>query len=290
MDDLKWDDLRTFLAVARGGTLASAATALGVNASTVHRRVAALEASLEAALFERDPRGYALTGVGEALVPRAQEVEEAVLALRRAATGHDRSARGPVRFTMPETLLPVVVPMLSSVYTQCPGLRPILRAEDQILDLGADADIALRPSATPPPSAVGRRIGVIGWAVYGPSCALEVSLPWVIYGAGARPLAAMAWRRRRHPDASVRMEVSSVGAMHRVLGCSHAQGLLPCYLGDAEPSLARRGALVEAAQTDLWLLIHADLRRSARVRALVELLAPQLEQARGLFAGEPLGE
>ncbi len=89
--DVRWDDLPAFLAVARAGTLAAAASQLGVNASTVHRRIAALEEALGTTLFDRDPRGYALTGVGEALLPLAEQVEEAVLAaqLRR----HDREQR-----------------------------------------------------------------------------------------------------------------------------------------------------------------------------------------------------
>ena len=285
MDDLRWDDLRCFLAVARSGTLASAASELGVNASTVHRRIAALEQTLEARLFERDPRGYALTQVGEALVPRGEEVEEAILSLRRTATGHDRSAQGPVTLTMPETLVILVAEQLAEVREQCPGLRPILRADDRILDLGADTDIALRPSLTPPPSAIGRKVGTVSLAVYS-SVTSETSLPWVVYAAGTGPTAATAWRRRKHAEVPILMEVSSVGAMQGVLAHTPAQGILPCYLGDTHERLVRTQPPIGEAATDLWLLIHADLRRSARVRALVELLVPRLEEMGPLLRGE----
>ncbi|MFN3199787.1 MAG: LysR family transcriptional regulator [Bradymonadia bacterium] len=285
MDALKWDDLRVFLAVARGGTLASAAEVLGVNPSTVHRRIATLEADLEAQLFERDPRGYALTGVGEALLPKAHEVEEAILAVRRTATGHDRTAQGPVSLTLPETLLPIVAPQLAAVREACPGLRPVLVVRDAILTLGAEADVALRPSSTPPPSAVGRKLGRIGWAVYGPAHD-ENEQEWVTYTDDAGPVATIHWRRKHHAHVPVLMEVSSVGAMHRVLCCTRARGLLPCYLGDPEPKLSRRSEVIPEASVDLWLLIHADLRRSARVRALVDLLTPRLQAAAPLFSGE----
>lgn len=286
MDELKWDDLRVFLAVARGGTLAAAAEALGVNPSTAHRRVGALEEALDAVLFERTPRGFALTHVGEALVGEAEEVEEAVLSLRRTATGHDRSARGPVVLTLPETLLDVIAPRLALVQGRCPGLRPILRAEDRMLNLGEDADVALRPSNTPPEGALGRKVGHIAWAVYSSAHVPEPGEHWVIYRAGAGPKGATAWRRRAHPEVPVLFEVSGVSAMHRVLGCTDARGLLPCYLGDADPRFRRCSPLIPEADTDLWLLIHADLRRSARVRALVDLLLPELEAARPLLAGE----
>lgn len=288
MDELKWDDLRAFLAVARGGTLAAAAESLGVNASTVHRRMTTLEESLDAVLFDRTSRGYVLTSVGEALVTEAEEVEEAVARVRRTATGHDHTAQGPVTLTLPETLLEVIAPRLAAVQRRCPGLRPVLRADDRVLDLGTDADVALRPSNHPPESAVGRKVGVVAWAVYG-TAGGDRGQHWVTYAPGSGPRAATAWRRRVHPDVPVLFEVTSVGAMHRVLGCTGAQGLLPCYLGDPDPRLERRTSVIEEANTDLWFLIHADLRRSARVRALVELLLPELESARGLLDGSSGG-
>lgn len=288
MNDLRWDDLRTFLAVARGGTLAAAADVLGVNASTVHRRVAALEEALPGVLFERTSRGYLLTSLGEAMLAEAEEVEEAVLSLRRRATGHDRTAQGPVTLTLPETLLDIVAPTLARVQTECPGLRPILRPDDRMLDLGIDADVALRPSNTPPPAAVGRKVGLVAWAIYSTADAGD-DPPWLVYTDGTGPVAATAWRRRVHPDVPVLFEVASVGAMARVLACTGAQGLLPCYLGDPDPRFRRRCDPIPEAATDLWLLIHADLRRSARVRALIDLLEPQLERAGPVLAGHQPG-
>lgn len=284
MDDLRWDDLRVLLAVARAGTLAGAGDALGVNPSTVHRRVAALELALGARLFDRDPRGYALTPLGEALLPRAEEVEEAVLATRRAATGHDRTATGPVRLTLPETLVSVIAPALAAVCDAAPGLRPVLLAHDAVLDLGADADIALRPATTPPDEAVAHKVGRVAWAVYGPAHD-PGETAWVAYAPHAGPRAAIAWFAAHHPDAAVLMEVTTVGAMHRVLACTRARGLLPCYLGDPDPRLARRTDPLPDAAVDLWLLVHADLRRSARVRALLDLLRPHLEAMRLLLEG-----
>ena len=285
MDEIRWDDWRAFLELARHGTLGGAAGVMGVNASTVHRRIAGLEATLGVALFERSNRGYALTQVGEALLPEATAVEEGVLTMRRVATGHDRAAVGTVVLTMPETLLEVIAPRLAAVRHLAPGLRPVLRAVDHMLSIGDEADLALRPSATPPEHAVGRKVGTIGWAVYSSAPDSGANAPWVVYGAGAGPRAAAAWRQRQFGDADILYEVTTVGAMHRVLRCTPAIGLLPCFVGDLDPTFSRVSTLVDEAATDLWLLTHADLRRSARVRAMKEVLLPILDEARPLLAG-----
>lgn len=272
--DLRWDDLRAFLAVARGGTLAAAGQELGVDASTVHRRIAALEEALGEQLFLRDPRGYALTELGEGLVPHAEQADEAVHAVRRAVTGGDASARGPVRLTMAETLVEMVAPHLDALRAAHPGVVPELSVDPRLVDLGRETDVALRVSATPPEAAVGRRLGRVGWAVYGmPGATLDGR--WVVY-QGLDQVAAVRWRRRVHPDVHVALRVNGVSAMQRALPGLRAVGLLPCYCGDHTPGLVRLGAPVAEAATDLWLLVHADLRRSARVRALVDFLVPRL--------------
>ena len=251
MGEMRWDDIRVFLEVARTGTLAGAAASLGVNSSTVLRRVTALEIALGVTLFQRTPRGYTLTPTGEAVVEDAGAADEVMASLRRRATGHDRMARGQVTLTMPETLVSLVAPCLATLRVMCPGLQPVIRAEDRMLDLGREAEVALRPSARPPEDAVGRRLGTIAWAVYGTDA--ERVLPWVVYSEEAGPRAARAWRLAHHGDVQPVVSVTSVGAMQRVLRGVEGQGLLPCYLGDTDRSLVRRSARVESAATSLWL-------------------------------------
>lgn len=281
MDDLRWDDLRVFLAVAERGTLAAAGASLGVDASTVHRRVAALEASLSARLFDRDPRGYALTPVGEALWPKAREVEEAVLAARRAVSGHDQAASGVVRLTLPESLLDLLAPHLAAFHARCPGVLVSVSSTSSAVDLGREADVALRASPAAPEDAVARRVGEVAWCVYAADGAPDA---WVAY-AGMDDVAAVRWWRAQHGGAPVALAVDTVTAMQRALGGALGRGLLPCYLGDRDPRLARDGDPVPEAETPLWLLVHVDLRRAARVRALVDFLAPRLAEAAVALGG-----
>lgn len=280
-----WDDLRLFLAVARAGTLTGAARALTVNPSTVHRRIAAYEASMGAALFEKGPRGYRLTHAGEALLPRAEEVEEAVFAARRAVVGHDHQASGEVRITLPTVLLGEIAPHLVAFTRLCPRIRPVLLPDDAALRLDRETDLALRSTVSPDESAVGRRLCGMAWARF---MAAEVPVesaaarPWIHY-LGMAGVPAVEWRRATFPTATPLLRVRGVAGMHAVLAASGAQGLLPCFVGDRDPALQRIGAPV--AMNELWMLIHADLRRSARVRALIDFLLPRLLAARHRFEG-----
>ena len=96
---LDWNDLRHFLAVARTGSTLAASKVLGVNQSTVQRRLAELEKRLGYTLIERHPTGYQLTDLGKELQPFAQAVEDAVSALKRRVASFDKGLRGTIRLT-----------------------------------------------------------------------------------------------------------------------------------------------------------------------------------------------
>ncbi|HRE90075.1 MAG TPA: LysR family transcriptional regulator [Myxococcota bacterium] len=265
--------MRLFLAVARSGTLTAAAEVLNVSAATLHRRLAAFEEELGAALFERGPRGHQLTHVGAALLPRAEEVEEAVLAANRTVIGHDQQASGDVRIAMPLVMLPLLAPHLAEFSRVVEKVRPILMADDGLLDLGRSTDIALRATTTPLESAVARNLCGLAWGRYASVRTEGDALPWVQYlDMDSHP--AVQWCARAFPSPRVVMVVGGVASMLAVLGGSGAQGLLPCFVGDRDPSLRRIGEPV--AENRLWLLVHADLRRSARVRAVTDFLVPRL--------------
>jgi DNA-binding transcriptional LysR family regulator len=279
----RWDDLRHFLAVARRGTLTAAAEDLGLNASTLHRRLASLEQEIGAALFEKGPRGYRLSAVGEALLPRAEDVEEAVYAARRAVLGHDQQVSGDVRITLPVDLLPMMGPHLAAFRELCTGVRPIVLAADTLLDLGRNADVALRAAQRPPESVVGRRLTEMVWCRYAPSTARSDELPWLHY-LGLDHLPPVAWASKNFERGAPLMLVEGVASMHALLRATRAQGLLPCFRADPDAQLRRVGEPLEPTTT-LWLLIHADLRKAARVRALVDFLVPRVLADRPLFEG-----
>lgn len=288
MQDLRWDDIRVFLAVARGRSLTAAAAELGINTSTAQRRLLALEASLGTRLFDRHPTGTLPTPAGEALVPHAETVEAALLGGIRAIAGQDKAPRGQVHVTAPEALLAFLVEPLASLRADFPEIDLQVSLSDHFVDLSRrEADVALRPSPSPPEDAAGRRVASVAWAVY---CRADAPtgparLPWVRFSDALSNLNASLWWQRNHPRDDVLMTVNSVPAMRQVIVATAARGTLPCFVGDADPTLRRLGPLLPGSAPALWLLLHPDLRRTTRVRAVVDRLWTVLRDDQDLFEG-----
>lgn len=285
-EELKWDDLRVFLAVARKGTLTEAAADLGINASTVHRRLAQLETTLGTRLFDRAATGLTATASGEAMVPHAESVEEGVLGLWGAIAGRDSVPRGTVRLTAPESMLGRLVEALAAFRASFPEIDLLVEFSDRFVDLARrEADVAVRPVPRPPDAAVGRRVATVAWTVYAARRWADQALPWVRYALDLERLPAAKWQARI--DSGTRsVAVNSVPAMHELVRCTPCRGLLPCFVGDIDPELVRLEGPIDEAASQLWLLAHPELRRTTRVRVLLDALWDALVAQRALFEGE----
>jgi len=289
MQDIHWDDLRVFLAVFRGGSFTAAARSLAVNTSTAQRRISALEQGLGTRLFDRTPGGSAPTAAGEALLPLAEQVEADVMAVVRAIAGRDQAPRGAVHLTAPEPMLPLLVEPLAGFRAAFPAIDLQVSFADRFFDLARrEADVALRPSPSPPEDAVGRRVGEVAWAVYANTRIdrAPADLPWARFSDELARLDAARWWQEAHGGEPVLLSVNSVPAMQRVVACTPCRGLLPCFVGDLDPELRRVDRLIPEAASALWLLLHRDLRKAARVRALADHLWEVLVALRPLFEGE----
>src|SRR4051812_847897 len=167
-DHIDWDDLRTALFLARAGSVRSAARSLGVSHSTVLRRLAALEARAEVRLFERKPDGYELTAAGQDVFDTAKSLEDVVLGLERRVEGRDLRLSGPVRVTLPDPLLPLLLPDARDFCAAHPAIEVTLAVGLRFADLAnREADVAIRFAGEPPPDLVGRKIGSGMCAIYG---------------------------------------------------------------------------------------------------------------------------
>ena len=161
MSRIEWDDLRYLLAVATEGSLAGAARVLGVNHTTVLRRVNAFEERLGVRLFERLPAGYTLTAEGAELVEAARLMEDTVASLERRLVGRDRKLVGTVRVTTTDTLAGSILPaILADFRRQHPGIALELATSNLVVSLSKRAaDVAIRPAENPP-EGIGRAPGV----------------------------------------------------------------------------------------------------------------------------------
>jgi DNA-binding transcriptional LysR family regulator len=280
MQDMDWNDLRYALAAARGGTLSAAAKRLGVDETTVARRIARIERRLGVALFERTAGRLEPTGAGATLLAHAERVESEVGALETALTGTDRIAAGSVRLTaVPILINRVLAPAAGALLAAHPGLRLELVAEPRNLSLSRrETDMALRlarPSREA--AAVARRVGRLDYGVYaradlaGEDLAGE-DLPWIGYGEEMADIPQARWiagASRGEP----RLRVNDAEAMLQAVRAGLGRALLPCAIAGRDPALARLDGPAPALSREAWLMIHPDLRGVARIRAVADWVA-----------------
>lgn len=294
-----WDDLRIFLAVHRAGTLRGAARTLGVNHATVTRRLARLEASVGASLFERRPEGLVASQAGEDLLAAAERVEGELLAVQRRIGGRDDSPRGVVRLSVPPAMLRSFLARELVAFAHAnPGIELDVDASHSYSDLARrEADVAVRMADEVSEAVVALRVIRYRKAVYASPAhlggaaqggALDPAVHnWIGWGEN---LPSPGWTRDTpYPDLPVRHRLFSnilqLEAAKEGLGLT----LLPCFLGDPEPGVVRVPGTATVDGKSIWLLYHEDLRRTARVRTLIDFLAPAIQRHRRLIEGR-LGE
>ena len=142
---LDWDDLRLFLAVARSGSFVASGRGLGLNHTTLARRLTALEASLGTRLFDRSPRGVQPTKAGLDLIAHAERIEEEVLAAGRSVEGQDATVSGVVRLATTESFgTHFIAPRVHLLHAAHPGIELELVPESRTVSLSKrEADIAI---------------------------------------------------------------------------------------------------------------------------------------------------
>lgn len=296
---LDWNDLKYLLAVARHQGTAAASRALGVNQSTVQRRLVELERNLGQPLVQRHPTGYRLTSFGEQLLPLAQQVEHAVVALTQHVENFQRDVTGVVRITCPEPLVYRISnsTLLERFRTRYPALQVEFVTSDRYLDFAkGEVDIALRSGDTDDNALVGRKVGDSLWAVYAsPKYIARRGQPdsmadlerhdWVGFDDTLAQHRAATWLAQVAPKAHLVARNNSVLGL--VYSAKAGMGLaaLPTALGDAEPDLVRvLGPIPELAR--IWrVLTTPELRHTPRVAALFDFLVDEVEALRPIITG-----
>jgi DNA-binding transcriptional LysR family regulator len=293
-----WNDLRSFLAIARHGSLQGAARTLGVNHSTVFRRLNALEARLGVRLFDRRARGYAPTAAGEHMLASAERVEDEILGLERRLLGGDVRLAGTLRVTTTDTLVHGLLgPHLRTFQAAYPAIELELITGNAFFDLSKrEADVALRPSRHPGDAMVGRKLGEIAVAIYGardylatrgrpPSMSALDGHALITGDASLGHLPATRWLAERTPSGATVLRCNSWLSQLAAARAGLGLAALPCFLADPAPELSRILPPEPALAGELWLLTHPDLRRTARVRAFMETLARGLRRERARLEG-----
>lgn len=284
---MNWDDLRFFLAVVRAGSVTGAAEVLGVNHSTVSRRIQAFEKQNNFRLFERLPGGYALTQAGENIYPKALQMEQYAHSVEREMFGQDTRLQGCLRLTTSNFLAhEIILPHLSEFHAQYPDIELELLVSKSLQNMAArDADIAVRLTPSPPDNLIGRQVGSLYQGIYTSQAYLEQRGPGdevIVWLDQQKP----DWQTRYFPDSHIALKTDNVNTVYHAVRSGLGIAQLPCCIGDKDASLFRFNVELPPPSWGIWVLTHVDLRATARVRVCRDFLIKLLEQYRYLFEGK----
>jgi len=291
---IDWDDIRYFLAVARGGSVRAAAEKLGVNHSTVIRRIAQLEERLGAQMFEKLPSGYRLTDAGEDVLEFADQMKASSQQLETRVFGRDQGVRGLLRVTLPPFL---ATHLLMSDFAEFARLHPDIEME--VLSTGEvanltnrEADVAVRNVGDRKNLALNLH-GLKGPEMYGGVYMSRDRLAAWRKGA-TDPIRWIVVNDDELPDWVRKGEVRTTGSPFKtpdagaqIVAARQGIGMtrLPCFVGDADPSLTRVPGIDLHMYGTLWLLTQGETRKTKRVRLFTEFLSRRLANHSSLLAG-----
>ncbi|MDR6871425.1 DNA-binding transcriptional LysR family regulator [Bosea sp. BE125] len=296
--NLAWDDFRLIKAIADHDGLTGAANALGVNHSTVFRRLGQIEEQLGLPLFERRKTGYVATVAGTEMAALANRMDEDVTAFGLRLAGRDVAPSGEVRVTTTDTLyLNVLLPIFAAFRQAHPLIRLDIVVGNQTLNLSKrDADVAIRANDSPGETLVGRRLATLNWAIYGRAqdglTPAEQADPkalfqrdWVALGDQLGYVKAARYVRERVAPERIALKSSAVLGMTEAVEQGFGIGPLPCFIADQRPGLVRLMPPDPEFSTGLWILTHPDIRHAPRVRAFMDFCGNELAKKRGLIEG-----
>lgn len=286
--ELGWDDLKLFLAVARFGGLSAAAAATGASPATLGRRMAAVEAALGRPLFIRSPRGYRLTETGEELLERAAAVEEAMVGLERWREG--AVGRRVVRVSAGTWTALFLAEHVKTLWRPDDPFALEWVTATARVDIGRRAaDIGLRNARPTERWLAGRRIGRTAFAFYR-GRAVDAEVDAVLGVSGDSAAAASArWLAARFGD-TVRLSGNDPTSVRELAAAGAGRALLPCFVGDRDPRLARVGAPIAELTSEQWLVTHHEGRHEPAVRTVAERIVRLMRAHAMLWTGDSPAE
>ncbi|MEM7427455.1 MAG: LysR family transcriptional regulator [Pseudomonadota bacterium] len=274
MQDRDWNDLAVVLAVYRGSTFAKAARFLGVNQSTVTRRLEACEKRLKARLFERVPGRLVPTAHGRELIARAEQIEPMVDGAFGAVLRSDQAVAGTVRVTaVPILVNHLLIPALPELSGEHPDLRVELVAEPRDLSLRKrEADIAVRLARPVREQGMTTsKIGVLAYGAYQPRGFDAGDLPWIGYEDSMSDLPNSRWierQARRHQGQMSQLTVNDATGLIAALQAGLGRSVLPRSVAAGLQDLEPVSTDDEPPSREVWMLIHPDLKHLARIQTV----------------------
>lgn len=284
-----WDDLRAVAELVTRGTLGRAGEGLGVNYTTISRRIARAEAALSVALFERLADGYRPTEEGRLVADHVARMAEEDHALMRALAGRDGGLTGALTITAPQLLIAhVLAPALRIFREAHPDLELHIRATNDRLDLTRrEADLGIRISPDPGDTLTGVRLAEQNSASFASADWAarirndpKAPIDWILYeGHQTLPKGvAEAW-----PSSRVRYRFDDMIAMAGAAQAGLGVVRMPMFLGRALPGLEQVPLLPPKSYPAIWMVGHPDVWKGAKVRAFREVVGRYVKERRAVF-------
>lgn len=276
MQYLNWDNLRYVLMVANKGSISAAARELGVNRSTVLRRIERFQQDLNCRIFDRSRDGYALTPEAEKMIDAAREVESTLIDMQRQIEGQELRLEGKLCITTTDTfMVGMLAGPLARFRERHPHILVDVLVTNRILDLARrDADIAIRPACSPEAGFTSHKLCDVKFAVY---CKNEFVVQrnwkqssWIGVTHNLHESPVGEWLDSKIDPEQIVIQCDSLVAVRSCAEEGMGLALLPTMLGDASSKLRQLECIDTDLNIGLWLLIHPDLVRSARVNAIIE--------------------
>jgi DNA-binding transcriptional LysR family regulator len=296
LKEAEWSDFKILLALSRGGSVAGAARLLGLDSSTVSRRLAVVEEAIGACLVLRGGREFSFTAEGKAAIVAAEKIEQAVTQATSSIRATKTEIAGTVRISCVPSLLRVLLQLPELAAEKHPRLRLEINAAYRVVDLGkGEADIAIRMVRPTEIDVVAKRVVDMGWAIYASKSYLakhgRPNSPDALRGHHLVPyiedMLHMPWfswieQFRNHSAPTARVDSTEMALS--VIMAGGGIGCLPCVTGDSAHDLVRIFPEPVAHNT-AWIVYHESLRDSARIRFVADLLIACTEERRILLSG-----
>jgi DNA-binding transcriptional LysR family regulator len=281
---MEWGDVRVFLAIARRGTLGAAARSLGQSQPTMGRRLRALEKSVGQTLFQRTDAGFVLTDEGAAVLVHAERMEEESLALLRQLSGQDQRLSGTLRISSSDWFgIHLLTPVISEFAKLQPGVAVELLTDARLYSLPRrEADMVFRIKPFNEPEVISRKLMHIEYGAYvqagceHPQAGLGKGVALVTMDAAFSEMPDSVWLQRRLPLAHVISRSNNRDVQASLCAAGVGVAVLPRPLGDRIAGIERIDLGEEPPGRTTWVGYHRDLKRLARLRALLDLVIKRL--------------
>jgi len=285
---LSWDDLLYVKAIADARSLGGAAQSMGLTHSTVWRRLGQIEDNLRSRLFVRSKSGYTLTPCGEDMVWLANRIAEDITTFERRTAGQDLRQSGELRITTNDmVLLHLLTNVLAGFRRAYPEITLDIIVSNTLLNLSKrDADVAIRATYQESRSLLGRCISPIAWAVFGANSlegtrfnllADPARHTWVAFADDTALARSTKWLKDHGVDGSrIVYKVNTLLGIAEAVANEIGLALLPCYIGENTPGIARLSPPLPELEGQLWIVAHPDLKRTGRVGAFLDFCEAEM--------------